>query len=494
MARLATVVRSRPISSNETYRMAQDPSLLCLSELSQLLRRRQISPVELVRRFIDRIARLDPALHCYNHVLIAESIKSARIAERAIMEGKAAGPLAGIPVGIKDLIDVAGAPTTAQAIHLRNNVAAADAGVVRALRKAGVIVLGKQATAEYAVGGTQLDSHWPPPRNPWNLDLDTASSSSGSAAAVAAGLCAGAVGTDTSGSIRVPAAWCGVAGMMPTEGLVSRRGILPVSRTIDCVGPLAWTAEDCSLMLGAMLSDDPADTRLPGWRAPDFASVTAPIRGLRVGVLRHYFEGDPNLDNDVRRATADTLKALRARGAIIRDVRLSDFDTYSTAARHISWPEEYAEHGPELEAFPGRFGAVTRSRLQDGKTIPAYDYIRASRRRHDLIVEIETVLRDIDVIVLPTISKPAQVLGYEHTELAKTTRWLTRPFNLTGSPALSVCNGFTPSGLPLAVQIIGRRYDDGTVLQVGHAVETELATRARRPAIATSGAAAVASV
>lgn len=247
-------------------------------------------------------------------------------------------------------------------------------------------------------------------------------------------------------------------------------------------------------MLGAMLSDDPADTRLPYWRAPDLSNVTASVAALRVGVLRHYFEDDPDLDDDVRRAMVDTLKALGARGAAIRDVRLSDFDTYSTAARHISWPEEYAEHGPELETFPDRFGAVTRSRLQDGKTIPAYDYIRASRRRQELIAEIEGVLHDVDVIVLPTISKPAQVLGYEHTEMAKTTRWLTRPFNLTGSPALSVCNGFTPSGLPLAVQIIGRRYHDGTVLQVGHAVETELATRARRPAIATSGAAAVASV
>ncbi|TGU93223.1 amidase [Mesorhizobium sp. M00.F.Ca.ET.151.01.1.1] len=466
--------------------MPSDLSLLPLAELSQLIRQRHLSPVDLVQNYVDRIARLDPALHCFNHVLVDESLKAARIAERTIMDGHSTGPLHGIPIGIKDLIDVVGAPTTAQAVHLRDNIPTADAGVVSALRKAGAIILGKQATAEYAVGGTQLDSPWPPPRNPWDLELDPASSSSGSAVAVAAGLCAGAVGTDTSGSIRVPAAWCGVAGLMPTEALVSRRGILPVSRTIDCVGQLAWTAQDCALMLGAMLSDDPEDTRLPGWRMPDLLNVTAPVSGLRVGVLRHYFEEDPNLDGDVRRAMGDTLNALAARGASIQDVRLSDFDTYSSAARQISWPEEYAEHGPELEAFPDRFGAVTRSRLQDGKTIPAYNYIRATRQRRNLTAEIEAVLREVDVIVLPTISKPAQVLGYEHTELAKTTRWLTRPFNLTGSPALSVCNGFTPSGLPLAIQIVGRRYDDGTVLQVGHAVETELSTRDRRPAIAAA--------
>lgn len=474
--------------------MASDIALLSLKDLSALIRKRQLSPLDLVQHYIDRIARLDPQLHCFNHVLFDESLKAARTAERAIMDGHSIGPLHGIPVGFKDLIDVAGAPTTAQAVHLRDNIAKTDAGVVSALRRAGAIILGKQATAEYAVGGTQLESPWPPPRNPWNLDLDTASSSSGSAAAVAVGLCAGAVGTDTSGSIRVPAAWCGVAGLMPTEGLVSRKGILPVSRTIDCIGPLAWTSLDCALMLGAMLSDDPDDTRLPGWHAPDLESVANSSRGLRIGVLRHYYEDDPHLDGEVRRAMEDTIATLRAGGSVVQDVRLSDFETYATAARQISWPEEYAEHGPELGAFPDRFGTVTRSRLQDGKTIPAYDYIRASRRRLELIAEIESVLRDVDVIVLPTISKPAQILGYEHTEIAKITRWLTRPFNLTGSPALSVCNGFTPSGLPLAIQIIGRRYDDGTVLQVGHAVETELATRDRRPAIAATERAAVISV
>lgn len=464
--------------------MPFDFSLLSLAELSHLIQGRQLSPFDLVQNYLDRIARFDSSLHCFNCVLADESLDAARIAERTIMSGHSIGPLHGIPIGIKDLIDVAGAPTTAQAAHLRDNIAKADAGVVTALRKAGAIILGKQATAEYAVGGTQLDSPWPPPRNPWNLDLDAASSSSGSAVAVAAGLCAGAVGTDTSGSIRVPAAWCGVAGLMPTEALVSRKGTLPVSRTIDCVGPLAWTAQDCALMLGAMLSDDPEDTRLPGWRVPNLLNITAPISGLRIGVLRHYFEDDPNLDGNVRHAMIDTLNVLAGRGASIRDVQLSDFDTYSTAARHISWPEEYAEHGTELEAFPDRFGAVTRSRLQDGKAIPAYDYIRASRRRQKLTAEIEAAFREVDVIVLPTINRPAQVLGYEHTELAQTTRWLTRPFNLTGSPTLSVCNGFTPSGLPIAIQIIGRRYDDGTVLQVGHAIETELSTRDRRPAIA----------
>ncbi|MFI0843720.1 amidase [Mesorhizobium sp. IMUNJ 23232] len=472
--------------------MSLDIALLSLAQLSQLIRQRKISPVELVENYVDRIERLDPLLHSFNHVLLAESIESARVAERELMGGTCYGPLHGIPIGLKDLIDVAGAPTTAQSAHLRDNIATADAEVVKALRRGGAIILGKQATAEYAVGGTQFDLPWPPPRNPWNLELDTASSSSGSAVGVAAGLCAGAVGSDTSGSIRVPAAWCGVAGLMPTEGLVSRRGILPLSRTIDCIGPLAWTAADCALMLGAMYSDDPEDRRLPGWHVPRLSGVTEPASGLRIGVLRHYYEDDPDLDGDIRQAMANTLAALQAAGTSIQDVRLADFETYAAAARKISWPEEYAEHGPELEAFPERFGKVTRSRLQDGRGVPAYDYIRAQCKRRALTAEIEAVLRDVDVIVLPTVSKPAQVLGYEHTELAKTTRWLTRPFNLTGSPALSVCNGFSVSGLPLGLQIVGRRYDDGTVLQVGHSVETELGMRDRRPQIAALGQAVIA--
>lgn len=466
--------------------MASGIALLSLAEVSRLIRRRELSPVDLVSDYLERIERLDPQLHSFNCVLADESLEAARVAEKEIARGDWRGPLHGVAIGIKDLIDVAGAPTTAQAAHLRNNVAATDAAVVQRLREAGAIIIGKQATAEYAVGGTQFDLPWPPPRNPWNLDLDTASSSSGSAAAVAAGLCAGAVGSDTSGSIRVPAAWCGVAGLMPTEGLVSRRGVLPVSRTIDCIGPLAWAVEDCALMLPAMLSDDPHDTAMPGWRPPDTSRLDKSVSGLRIGVLRHFYEDDANLDRDVARAMSDTLAVLKTLGAATRDVRLSDFDTYAATARLISWSEEYAEHGRELEAFPDRFGKVTRSRLQDGRDIPAYEHIRARWKRQQLIEEIESVLREVDVLVLPTITKPAQILGYEHTELGKTTKWLTRPFNLTGSPALSLCNGFTPDGLPLALQVVGRRFDDGIVLQVGRAVELELGLRDKRPPIATS--------
>ena len=355
---------------------------------------------------------------------------------------------------------------------------------MQALRQAGAIILGKQATVEYAVSGTQFDLPWPPTRNPWNLDLDPSSSSSGSAAAAAAGLCPGSVGTETAGSIRDPAAWCGVAGLKPTDGLVSRTGVLPLSRTMDCVGPLAWTVEDCALMLAGMVSDDPCDRAVKGFRRPDISELACGVKGLRVGVVRHFYEGDPDVDPEVIEATERSLTVLQHLGARLSTVRLADFDHYGTVARNITWPEEYAEHGAELVAHPDRFCAVTRSRLQDGKDVPAPVYINALRRRTELIGELAEVMRDVDVLVLPTAKKPAQVLGYEATPVGELELSLTRPFNLTGSPALALCNGFNAAGLPLSLQIIGRPFEDDVVLRAGHTLEQALGLRSRRPAIA----------
>lgn len=465
---------------------APDITFLPLASLSRKIRSREISPVELTRGYLDRIAEFDGLVHSFNCVMTESALQAAASAEREIAAGEWRGPLHGIPVGIKDLIDVAGVPTTAQAAHLKDNIASEDAAVVSSLRKSGAVVLGKLATAEYAVGGTQIDGPWPPPRNPWNRDLDVGSSSSGSAISVAAGFCAGSVGSDTSGSIRAPAAWCGVAGLKPTEGLVSRRGMLPLSRSIDCIGPLAWTVEDCALMLSGMFSDDPDDLALPGWSKPDFAEGSQDIRGLRVGVLRSVYEDDPVLDAGQRSAMANSLEVLAKLGAVVADANLSDFDLYATTAKMISWPEEYAEHGAELEAHPERFGALTRSRLQDGRDISAPDHIRARWKQKELTAEVEKVLTQYDVLVLPTTSGPAPLLGWEHTDLVKTTKWYTRPFNLTGNPALSMCNGFTESGLPLSIQIVGRRFDDETVVRAGRALEDALHLCSRRPSLIAS--------
>lgn len=461
--------------------MPAEQTAMSLAELSRLIQARQISPIAVVQGYLERIQFIDGRLHSFNSLRAEAALEEASFAEQAIMHGERVGPLQGIPIGIKDLIDVAGLPTTAQAAHRVDAIAAVDAGVVTALKGAGAIVLGKQATHEYAVGGTQFDGPWPPTRNPWNLDLDPLGSSSGSAASVAAGFCAGSVGSDTAGSIRDPAAWCGVAGLKPTDRLVSRRGLLPLSRTMDCVGPIAWTVEDCGLMLAGMISNEADDHAVSGFRVPDLNRLGMGVEGIRIGVVRQFYEDDRDVDAELLEAMEHSIDTLARLGAHLCTVRLDDFDLYCSIARKISWPEEFAEHGQELTAFPGRFSAVARSRLQDGRDVPAIDYIRAQWQRAELKTRLVATMRDVDLLVLPTLKKPPQLLGFEHTLLGKIELSLTRPFNLTGNPALSLCNGYTADGRPLAVQIVGRHFEDDLVLQAGNALERALGTRSSRP-------------
>ncbi|MCR8723714.1 amidase [Frigidibacter sp. ROC022] len=451
-----------------------------IAALARHIRAGDLSPVALTRGCIDRIAALDGRIASFNCVAAEAALSEARRAEAEIAGGGWRGPMHGIPVGIKDLIDVAGLPTTAQAAHRRDHLARRDAAAVAMLRRAGAVILGKTATAEYAVGGTRLDGPWPPVRNPWNLSRDPSSSSSGSAAAVAAGFVPGALGTETAGSIRAPAAWCGTAGLKPTDGLVSRAGVLPVSRTMDCLGPLAWTVEDCTLMLSAMISQDAADRALPGFRAPDPDRLTGGIAGLRIGVPRHLYEDHPQLHPAVAAGMERALALLPQLGAGLQTLRIADHALYSRTAKAITWPEEYAEHGAELRAHPDRFGATTRSRLQDGRAFSAAEYILALRLRQELIRALDETMRGVDLLILPTMLTPAQPLGYEHQPGAIDTS-LTRPFNLTGSPALTLCSGHDSDDLPVAVQLIGRRFEDDLLLAAGHALETALDTRNRRP-------------
>jgi aspartyl-tRNA(Asn)/glutamyl-tRNA(Gln) amidotransferase subunit A len=461
-----------------------DLAFASLAALSRLLQTRAVSPVELTQLYLDRIRALDDRLHSFNCVAADTALRDAKAAEKAIAAGNLLGPLHGIPLGIKDMIDVAGVPTTGQAVHRRNAVAHEDAGVVIALKQAGAVILGKQAMTEYAVGGTQVDHAWPPARNPWNLELDPMASSSGPAVSVAAGLCAGSVGTETAGSIRDPAAWCGVAGLKPTDGLVSTKGVLPIAPTMDCVGPLAWTVEDCALMLSGMISSDPEDVIRPGFKAPDLSRLHQGIKGLRVGVVRHFYENDPHVDDSVLQATEHSLDVLKQLGANLKTVQIGDFDEYCAIARGISWPEEYAAHRDELEALPPRFTAVSRSRLEDGKSVSAPDYIRALQRRTEAIGAFKALMREIDILVLPTMKKPAQLLGFEFTALGEIELSLTRPFNLLGGPSVALCNGFSPEGLPLSLQIVGRHFEDDVVLLAGYALEQALGLRARRPEVA----------
>jgi aspartyl-tRNA(Asn)/glutamyl-tRNA(Gln) amidotransferase subunit A len=449
-----------------------DPCLLTMTEQARLIASGQLSSVALTMAHLDRITALDGQLRSYTTVAREQALADAAKADAERAAGVARGPLDGLPLGIKDLIDVAGLPTIAGAAHRRDHIATTEAPVVAALRRAGAIILGKTATAEYAVGGTVLNGPFASPRNPWNLDCDASSSSSGSAVATAAGLCSGSVGTETAGSIRVPAAWCGVAGLVPTQALISRQGVLPLSRTVDCVGPIARAAADCALMLQGMITDDPADRAVPGFRLPDLTRLSASCKGLRIGVPRHVFEEDPDLDPEVRAAFASTLVRLRDLGCRLTDVTLDGYDSWADAARAITWPEEYAEHGAELRDYPERFSAVARSRLQDGLRFSAPDHVLALRHRALVTKTLDRVLQVVDLLVLPTTKAPAQPFGYEHQPGARDVSY-TRPFNLTGNPMLALCSGFSSKGLPLSFQFVGRPFEDDLVLATGMALEAQ---------------------
>ncbi len=470
--------------------MATDLHFLTISEASALIRSGKLSPVELTRHFLDRIKRLDGELNAFILVMEAAALADASRAEREIAAGGWKGPLHGIPIGLKDIYNTAGIATTGHSALYRDHVPAEDATTVRKLREAGAVVLGKLSTWEFAIGGTSFDLPWPPARNPWDLSRDPSGSSSGSGAGVAAGLMMGAMGTDTGGSIRGPAAWCGIAGLKPTYGLVSRRGILPLSFSLDHGGPMCWTSEDCAIMMQALAGHDPQDPGSADYPVGDFtAGIGSGIAGLRVGVVRHFYEHDMPAEPEVIAATEASLQALTGLGARLRDVTLSSFQTYSGIGSIISRSEAFSLHQDTVTRTPELYGSFGRQRLMAGGFVAASDYINAQRHRSRLIAEVAAVMQDVDVLVLPTAKEPALPIGLDNMTRGGGS-FYNRAFNVTGSPALSVCNGFTASGLPLALQIVGRPFEDALVLKVGDAVERAMETRARRPEFALEAVAA----
>jgi aspartyl-tRNA(Asn)/glutamyl-tRNA(Gln) amidotransferase subunit A len=457
---------------------------LTIAEASEKIRSKAVSPVELLHAFMARIKTLDGRLN--SHILVLEdaAMTDAKQAEAEIMAGNWKGRLHGIPIGLKDIYNTAGITTTGHSALFKDHVPAEDAFTVKCLREAGAVFTGKLSTWEFAIGGTSFDLPWPPARNPWNLERDPSGSSSGSGAAVAAGLCMGAMGTDTGGSIRGPAAWCGIAGHKPTYGLLSRRGILPLSFSLDHAGPMCWTSEDCALMMNALAQHDPLDAACAAVEAEDFtAGLGGSLKGLRVGVVRHFFETDLTTDAETIAALENALVALRDMGAITFDVTLSPFDVYADIGSLISRSESFAFHQEWLRSTPELYGAYGRQRLMAGAFIAAADYVNGQRQRARLITEMAHVMKTADVLVFPTARCPARPIG-EDSMTSGFQPFFNRAFNVTGNPALSICNGYSESDLPLSLQIGGRPFEDALVLKVGDALEKALGTRSRRPPFA----------
>jgi aspartyl-tRNA(Asn)/glutamyl-tRNA(Gln) amidotransferase subunit A len=461
-----------------------------IAEAGALIAAKKLSPVELTRICLDRVSKLDPALHSFLLVTEDRAMADAKAAEARMMAGSRIGPLDGIPIGHKDIYNTAGIRTTGHSRLLEDNVPTEDSVVVRKWAEAGTILMGKLATHEFAIGGPSFDLPWPPARNPWNPDHFTAGSSSGTGAAVAAGLVLGGTGSDTGGSIRGPSALCGLAGIKPTYGLSSRRGVLPLSQTLDHTGPMAWTVHDCALLLQAMAGHDPLDPASAHRPVADFtADLDKGVKGLQIGVIRHFHEVDHPASPATRQGIEDALEIFRTQGAEIRDVTLSPMMDYNAPGWLILTAEAYAVHEPWLKARFNDYGELLRDRLAFGALLPASAYIQALRRRRALCLEMREAMAGLDILI--TASAPA-----EAPKIDEVPKWamlekpnFTMPFNLTGLPALSVCTGYGAGGLPVSMQIIGKPFDEATVFRTGHAYEAATTWRSRRPAMSTALAA-----
>ncbi len=460
---------------------------LSIAEAGEQLRRRALSPVELTRAYLDRIQRSDGDLLAYITVLPGEALAAATAAEREIARGNYRGPLHGIPIALKDLVLTRGIRTTCGSRILADWVPDTDATVTTRLAEAGAILLGKLNMHEFAYGPTGVNPHYGTSRNPWDCQRMPGGSSSGSAVAVAAGLCAGALGTDTGGSVRIPAALCGLVGLKPTYGRVSRAGVIPLAWSLDHVGPMTRTVTDAALLLQVLAGRDPADPSTTDVPVPDYRrAMQGEIRGLRLGLPKdHFFE---RLDPEVRAAVLAAARSLEGLGASVEDIPLPNIPHAGPASFAIIASEAMAYHEPYLKTRAAEYGADVRARLMTGQFVLASHYLKAQRARRVIRAEVDAALRRVDALLLPTTPIPAPRLDAQEVTVDGVTEdarwWLircTRPINVTGHPALSVPCGLTAGGLPVGLQIVGRHFDEATVLRIGHAFEAVSPMRDRRP-------------
>lgn len=455
---------------------------LTLAAASSLMRRKELSPVEYTQALLDRIHTHDARFNTFLLQTPEIAVRQATQAEADIVAGNWRGPLHGIPYGLKDIIDVKGLPTTGHSRILADNLAHVDAFVTRRLQAAGAILLGKLSTHEFALGGPCFDLPWPPARNAWNRDYFPGGSSSGSGAALAAGFLPAALGTDTGGSVRNPASMCGIVGMKPTYGRVSRRGVLPLSYSLDHVGPMTRTVTDNALLLNVICGHDSLDPGSSRGAVPDFsAALEAGVDGLRVGVIRRFYDRDIEADAEIAEGIENAVTTLEGLGAEIREIDPGPLADYSSTNRVILLSEAYAIHEKWLQERPGDYGGLTRQRLLPGAFFRAVDYVQALRQREILRRRFNACMESVDVAITASSMDPACPI--EDAELCEKLygRQARAPFNVTGSPALAVPTGFASSGLPLSMQIIGRPGDEATVYRVARAHERETEWTSRHP-------------
>lgn len=458
---------------------------LGLLEASALLRRRAVSPVELTQACLARIERLNPVVNAFITVTAEQALQQARAAESEIERGHWRGPLHGLPLALKDLIDTAGIRTTAASAVFADRIPGEDAEVVRRLKAAGAVLLGKLNLHEFAFGGSSVPSHYGAVRNPWHPDRIAGGSSGGSAAAVAAGLCFGALGTDTAASVRHPAAYCGVSGLKPTYGRVSTRGVVPLSWSLDHVGPLCRSALDAAALLEAIAGFDPLEPTSADWPVERYTQAAlASTAAWRLGVVRRpYFE---QLDPDIEAAVGAAIERLASVVAGVREVELP----YSTVLLTVLPAEAYAFHRHELSRGPGRYQPMTRQRLQRAAHIGAADYVEARRELERLRWHADEAFGDVDLLLTPTTAIAPIDIASGHLDPPLPPQGTplefrnTQMFDVLGLPAISVPCGFTRDGLPIGLQIAGPRFAESRVLALAHAYQQVTDWHTRAPPLA----------
>ncbi|MCH7800819.1 MAG: Asp-tRNA(Asn)/Glu-tRNA(Gln) amidotransferase subunit GatA [Chloroflexi bacterium] len=462
---------------------------LSISEAADLISRKRLSPVELAQAHLDRIEATEPSLNSFITLLSDDALESARNAERDIQSGGYRGPLHGIPIGLKDLYYTKGIPTTIGSRIFRDFVPDYDATVTERFAEAGAILMGKLQMHEFALGATSVNPHDGPAHNPWDTERITGGSSGGSGSAVASGQVMGALGSDTGGSVRIPAGLCGIVGLKPTFGRVSRRGVFPLSFSLDTVGPMTRTARDAALILNVIAGYDSRDPSSANVADEDFAaSLDQSISGLRIGIPDEFFYDI--IDPEVAEAMCAATGVMKDLGATVERVSIPVLNHSLAISSTILVTEAAEVHADNLRYRPQDIGADVRGRLQTGALTSAQDYLKAQRARSEFNIQMAQIMEKYDILVAPTIATGApkinqtrvEIAGKQENALSLMSR-LTRPFNICGYPTASVPSGFTSEGLPIGIQIAGRAFEDSTVLRVAHAYEQATEWHTRRPPV-----------
>jgi len=457
--------------------MSGEPALMSMIDVANAIRDRKISSREATQSCLDRIAKWQPHLNAYMAIETEEALAAADAADAALAKGKIAGPLHGVPMAHKDMYYDAGKVTTCGSKIRRDFVPTTTSTALQRLKDAGTVRLGSLQMVEFAYGPTGHNPHYGAVRNPWNVDHITGGSSSGSGSAVGARLTFAALGSDTGGSIRMPAHFCGVTGFKTTVGLISRAGAMPLSQSLDTVGPLAQTVEDCALLVGLMAGADSADPTTSTRAVPDYMSAaTGSMKGMKIGVPTAFYVED--LDPEVARVLDETIATLGKEGAEIVKVELPDQRQLSAACQLVLAAEAAAFHKRWLIERPQDYGAQVLMRLQNGLAIPAVSYLEAMRWRGAALAAHLAAVTGVDAVIAPVAPMPAVTIaesdiGNSHDAEAviqRITRF-TRPINYLGLPSLSIPAGFTAKGLPVGMQLIGRPFDEAGLTRIGAAFQ-----------------------